>query len=165
MKITLFIIYMDGIHIICSFRDCDDVSNHVPQSWTEIVKQISLICTHEKKSSNDSLFEFNIYVFSSLIIQTIQKKSIHYHLPVHFCMTFHFIPRYIITPLSLLWKNERIVRSPCCLCVPPLWLKAGTVEPEEMAVARQWFSKHVPRATNIHKQQRNCSTWCFLQGW
>jgi hypothetical protein len=29
-------------------------------------------------------------------------------------------------------------------------MKARTVEPEEMIIARQWFGKHVPVAMNIH---------------
>jgi hypothetical protein len=37
-----------------------------------------------------------------------------------------------------------------CVCPLPSRLKAGTVEPEETAVARQWLGKHVPWATNTH---------------
>jgi hypothetical protein len=45
------------------------------------------------------------------------------------------------------------MRSPCHLyvCVPPHQrLKAGIMEPEGMAVARQWLGKHVPAARNTH---------------
>jgi hypothetical protein len=40
------------------------------------------------------------------------------------------------------------MRLPCCLRVLPN--KAGIVEPEQTAVARQRFGKHVPAATNTH---------------
>jgi hypothetical protein len=44
------------------------------------------------------------------------------------------------------------MRSPCCLCVCvyPQSLKAGIVEAEETAAARQRLGKHLPAATNTH---------------
>jgi hypothetical protein len=33
---------------------------------------------------------------------------------------------------------------------PPPDLKAGILEPDVMAIARQWLSKHITMATNIH---------------
>jgi hypothetical protein len=48
------------------------------------------------------------------------------------------------------------VRSSCCLCVcvSPLCLKSGIMEPKETAVARQQLDKPVAVATNTRNSKR-----------
>jgi hypothetical protein len=51
------------------------------------------------------------------------------------------------------FEKIKVMGSRCCLCAQPSHpqhLKAGIVEPEEMAVAMQWLGKHIPMVMNTH---------------
>jgi hypothetical protein len=66
----------------------------------------------------------------------------------HFVFASLFLHLFI--SLISLFKKRRLIRSPCCLCVPHYRPKSGIVEPEETTVAWQRLVEHVPAATNTH---------------
>jgi hypothetical protein len=79
------------------------------------------------------------------------------------CVTF--CPISIVSLLSVFWKNKRrLMNSPCCLCrcIPAQFLKAGIMDPDEMAVVERVVLYAIPVIWKASRQLVLPRTSCSI---